>query len=103
MAQLWYYLYLCALRRQAVALRREEPSATPAEVHCQVVVRKRTGRSQERKKMRNDGPSSMAWMLIVLLVMGGVGLTVLGFMTLIATNLLVPGIDNAGTTFSAIP
>ena len=109
-----YYEYLMLQRRnQALRLlgvapeaaaepAPESPPETPPSPCCPppVMVISQPPMT-EKTPMRNEGPSSLAWMLILLLMMGSIGLTVLLFLVLTAAGFLVPGSTSVGVT--AIP
>lgn len=60
---------------------------------------------ETEKKMSNEGPSSLAWMLILLLMMGSAGFTILVFLVLAAADIFVPGLTggSAASTVTPVP
>jgi hypothetical protein len=102
----WYYEMLAAARRQQnlelaqAAATEVAPPSVPAPVleQPQVIHIRDVVVEEPTMTHHEPNPSSMAWMMILVMCMGCVSLVVLGFIVMILAGVLVPGLgQEAGT------
>jgi len=98
-------MYQAREQPQAVQTDSEEGRIRPDECVQQIYyIPVEAQDKPQEKTMNNECAPMTSFMLMALLVMGGVGLAVLFVLLLTATNLLVPGLgQTAAGSISAIP